>query len=86
MRPVDTSLLVREGINLSLGSTWISAEGKRDKMESGRMAVQVAIEKGLAATGRGWLKLRRHVLVINLFLRKTHAPPLFLVSQSSCLF
>lgn len=49
------------------------------------MAVRVAFEKGLAATGRGWLKLRRHVLVINLFLRKTHVPPPF-SGQSVFLF
>lgn len=62
MSLTDTSLLlVREGINLSLGSTWIDAQGKGDKMESGRMAVWVVFEKGLAATGHGWLELRRRV-------------------------
>lgn len=50
------------------------------------MAVRVAFEKGLAATGRGWLKLPRHVLVINLFLRKTHVPPPFFWSVSPLVY
>lgn len=74
------SLLVREGINLSLGSTWIDARGKRDRMEPRRRAGWVAFDD-LAVTGDCWLKLHRCVLVINLFVKKTPASCLFLLGQ-----